>query len=202
MPRAPSRAVVPAVLALVAAVALALACGSPLGPPPAQIANFVDTVTLYSVSDTPVTGPSAFDIINNERVITPQVSTFDFLFAGDTAVHFRADGAGPQLVPAGAIPSLVRGPAFQRSSLAFDSITSAPGGGWNDSTGIAVDSGNVLIARSRPTDINSCPYGAIVYEYAKIEVLTVDTAAGTIRLKMLVNVNCGYRDLLPGIPKH
>ena len=39
-------------------------------------------------------------------------------------------------------------------------------------------------------------------QYGKLEVLQIDTVAHTITFQHLVDQNCGYRGLEPGIPKH
>jgi hypothetical protein len=53
------------------------------------------------------------------------------------------------------------------------------------------------VLRSRPSQ---CIYGAIVYYYAKVQVLHIDTVARRIDLRVLADQNCGYRGLEPGIP--
>jgi hypothetical protein len=35
-----------------------------------------------------------------------------------------------------------------------------------------------------------------------MEVLAYDSLARTVTFQVMVNVNCGYRDLQPGLPKH
>jgi hypothetical protein len=176
--------------AALAAGVLSGACGSVLGPPAAASANVIDTVTLYAASGTPVGTPSAYDIEINERVRTDTTPLFDFLFdmPGTTAKFF----------PPGSLPGLTRTSALQYAA-SFDGTTTAPPSGWNDTTALTVSNGTVVLVHSR---LITCAYGASVFQYAKLQVLAIDTLARTIQFQILSNTNCGYRDLNPGLPKH
>ena len=176
--------------AALAAGVLSGACGNTLGPPIASDANIIDTVTLYAASGTPVGTPSAYDIQLNQRVRTDTTPLFDFLFdmTGSTAL----------LYPPGALPGLSRSAALQYAA-SFAGTTTAPTSGWNDSTALPISNGTVVLVRSRAI---LCSYGATVFEYAKLQLLDIDTLARTIQFQILTNTNCGYRDLNTGIPQH
>jgi hypothetical protein len=120
------------------------------------------------------------------------VSGFDFLFNITT-------GGQAVLLPTGAIPGLTKASGLQLTGQQFDSIRTAPTGGFKDSTAVNIQAGSVLIVRSRPIQ---CSYGPTVYEYAKVRILAVDTVARRMDMEILVNSNCGYRDLQPGFPAH
>jgi len=47
----------------------------------------------------------------------------------------------------------------------------------------------------------TCATGITVSLYAKLEVLAVDSTARRVDFKILVDENCGYRGLEPGIPQ-
>jgi hypothetical protein len=176
--------------ATLAAGVLSAACNSTLGPPAAATANVVDTATLYAASGTPVGTPSAYNIESNERIRTDTTPVFDFLF--------DITGGKAQFFPPGALAGLARSAAMQFGG-SFDGTTTAPTAGWNDTTALTVDSGTVVLVRSRAV---TCSYGATVFQYAKLQVLTLDTIARTISFQILANTNCGYRDLNTGLPKH
>ena len=169
---------------------LSAACGSTLGPPAAASANVIDTSTLYAASGTPVGTPSAYNVQTNERVRTDTTPAFDFLF--------DMTGSTARLYPPGSLPGLARSAALQYAA-SFDGTVTAPTGGWNDTTSLSIDSGTVVLVRSRAV---TCQYGATVFEYAKLQILTLDTIARTISFQILANTNCGYRDLNIGLPKH
>ena len=177
--------------AILAAAVLSGACGSPIGPPTASVDNVVDTVTLYALSGTPVGSPSGFDVENNVRVRTDSTPAFDFLF--------DLVGTQAKLYPPGALPGLGRAGALQYAA-SFTGTTTAPTSGWNDSTALDVDSGTVVLVRSRV--VTCVTYAATVFEYAKLQVLAIDTVGRTLTMQILANTNCGYRDLNVGLPQH
>ncbi len=178
-----------AALGALAALAALAACGSSTGLPPARIDNVVDTVSLYALDGTPLTAPSAYDIENLRTVRTDVTTAYDFIFNIDA-------GAQALLLPTGAV-GLGRQSGIRVESTSFDAITDAPTSGYADSTAVAVDSGTVAVIRSRPTQ---CSFGVIVFLYAKIEVLKIDRVARRLDFRILADLNCGYRQLQPGLP--
>ena len=179
--------------ATLAAGVLSGACSNTLQPAQPTSINVVDTVTLYAATGTPVGTPSAYNIEVDPsvaRVRTDTTPVFDFLF--------DMPGTTSKLYPPGALPGLSRSAAMQFGG-SFDATTTAPGAGWNDTTALTVDSGSVVLVRGRP--VTTCVIGT-VFEYAKLQVLSLDTIARTITFRILADANCGYRDLTPGYPKH
>jgi hypothetical protein len=180
---------------LFVALALAAACGDPLGLPAPAIQNRTDTVSLYALSGTPVTSASAYVISFRQVVRTDQSAQgFDFVFDIDTTGR-------PVLLPTGAL-GLPRASGIQRTLHAFDSVTVAPGGGYQSDSAMVVDSNAVMILHSRPL---VCSFGITSIYYAKLHVLAIDTTSGPngrrIDFEILNNINCGYRGLEPGLPK-
>jgi hypothetical protein len=166
-----------------------LACRSPQSLPPAQSANTVDTVTLYALSGTPFTTPSAYALPGPQVVRTDQTTAFDFAF--------NIDSLGQAvLVPAGAL-GLPKDAGLLKSGSAFDGITIALTDGYVLDKPLVVSVGTVAFARSR---VQTCLDGSKVSLYAKLRVLALDPGARTIKFQILVNLNCGYLGLAPGIP--
>jgi hypothetical protein len=175
---------------LVTSIAIAsAACGNSSGLPKAYGENTEDTVSLFALDGTPLSAPSGYSIVNDQPLRTDRSASFDFAFnitAGGEAV----------LLPTGAL-GLGRASGIALQSIPFESITTAPQSGYIDTAAVRVDSGTVAVVRSRPSQ---CVYGAIVYYYGKVQVLQIDTVARRIDLRVLVDQNCGYRDLEPGVP--
>ncbi len=180
---------VPLLTLMVAAALAAGACSTDLQLPPAALANELDTVSLYALTGTPVGLPSAYLLEFRRAVRTDQSATLDFAFditaAGD-----------PVLLPTGPL-GLGEGSGLQVSPEPFDSITIAPGGGYVYDAATPSDSGADLLVQSRVT---ICNFGARVSYYAKLRVLAVDPGERRIDFEILVNANCGYRGLEPGLP--
>lgn len=179
----------PGALAAAALAIVIAACGNTSGLPAAYLDNTEDTVSLFALDGTPLSAPSGFNVINNEVLRTDLSSSFDIAF------NITPNGQAV-LLPTGPL-GLGRASGVAVVSTPFDSITLAPPSGYTDTAAVAVDSGSVAVLRSRPT---SCIYGVVVYYYGKVEVLQIDTVARRIDLRVLVDQNCGYRGLEPGIP--
>ena len=180
-------------VAVTGLVVLAAACSDTTGLPAAGIDNVVDSVSLFALFGTPIATPSAYDLsgrlTGHPLVRTDQAAAFDFAFNFDS---FRR----PVLLPTGAV-GLGQSSGLQHSGAPFDSIKVAPTSGYVFDTGLVVDSGAVVIVRSRPT---GCLFGVTVFTYAKLVVVAIDTTARRIDFRILVDQNCGYRGLAPGIP--
>ena len=178
-------------------LALAAACGDPVGLPPAGISNRTDTVSLYALSGTPVSTPSGYLIAFRQSVRT-DLTTQGFDFAFDIDSMGRA-----LLLPTGAL-HLPRSSGIQHTALAFDSVVVAPAGGYESDSAVVVDSGAVVILHSRPQQC-SFSISALFALYAKLHVLAIDTTSGPdgrkITFEILTDINCGYRGLEEGLPK-
>jgi len=180
-------------VAVTGLVVLAAACSGTTGLPAAGIDNVVDTTSLYALFGTPIATPSAYNLTGrltgNPLVRTDQTAAFDFAFNFDSLRR-------PVLLPTGAV-GLGQSSGLELASAPFDSIKLAPTDGYVLDRGLVADSGAVLIVRSRPT---GCLFGVTVFSYAKLVVVAVDTTARRIDFRILVDQNCGYRGLAPGIP--
>jgi hypothetical protein len=182
------------ILVVLACAAIA-ACGNPLGLPAAYITNVVDTVHLYALSGTPVSLPSGYSITSQRVVRTDQGQPFDFAFDIDTTGQAK-------LLPTGAL-KLGKQSGLQLSAQQFDSITIAPTSNYNQDSAQAVKVNSVLILHSSTV---TCSYGIPAFFYAKLHVLAIDTTSTPngrrIDFAILNDINCGYRGLLPGVPRN
>jgi len=175
-------------------LALAAACGAPLGLPRACCENKVITVSLYALSGTPVSFPSAYSLLFNQPVRPDQTTSLDFAFDLDSAGRAK-------LFPTGAL-HLGRASGIQLTTTAFDSIKVAPTSHYQLDSAVVVDSNSVAILHSTPTQ---CTFGITTAYYAKLHVLAIDTTSGPngrrIDFEILTDINCGYRGLETGLPK-
>ena len=174
--------------------AILASCGNPYGLPAAFIVNKVDTVSLYALSGTPISQPSAYLIYSGARVRTDLTSQLDFAFDIDTAGR-------AELLPT-AVLKLGTGSGFQISRLDFDSVRVAPTTGYNVDSALVVTENNVVLAQSSRANALSCTFNIVYPLYAKLQVLTIDMAARSIDFLILRDSNCGYRGLEPGLPRH
>ena len=179
--------------AIVIAV-ISAACDDPLAPLPASSENVVDTVRLFALRGTGIGDPSAYDITTGSPTRTDRLAGFDFAF--------DIDGAGQAFVyPAGALGlQAASGPSGLLSqNQAFDDVEQAPLDGYNTTDPLAVSPSLVFVARSRPASVG-CGFVGSLPRYGKFRILSIDPVTRTLELEGLVNLNCGYRSLKPGLP--
>ncbi len=181
--------------ALAAFVALA-ACSDPNQIANASLTNEVDTVTLYSLSHGTISQPSAYSIASRNGVRTWEAGiNFEFVYDVDST------GASV-LVPIellGLLPNGALKPGLKRpdATATFDALTKAPLNGYTTETVVPVAVGDLFYIRST---VSTCSILSVPL-YAKVEILSFDTAAKTMVMRVLANQNCGYRGLKLGIPK-
>jgi len=187
---------------LMVVCAIPASCGSPTGIPAAFITNTVDTVHLYALSGTPVTLPSGYVIYPSRAAVrTDQNPFFDFAFDIDTAGRAL-------FLPTGAL-KMGRNSGLQIVDVPFDSIHTALLANYNRDSATVVHENDVVMAHSIPT---TCSFGIAAAYYAKMHIIRIDTTAAVdtatglsgrrVDFEILVNLNCGYRGLDPGLPKH
>jgi hypothetical protein len=168
----------------------AAACGDDDNLPDPADSNGVDTVTVGSLTDTPITTPSGFAVLGGE-VRTDETPDFDFAYD----IQGTPDTGHSVMLPRAAlgIPSSSGvEPGVMRVDQAFDDILVAPSNGYVTEEAVPVVVGERYVVRSRVI----CNIG--VPQYAKIEVISLEN--NSLVLKVLANNNCGYRGLEPGLP--
>ncbi|HJS42563.1 MAG TPA: hypothetical protein VJ755_03760 [Gemmatimonadales bacterium] len=191
--RSLTRVIVP-----VAAALVVVGCGDVPGLPAAIYPNRTDSlVSVYALTGTPVTSPSGYLIVDRRVVRTDIIgATFDFVFDIDSLGR-------AVLFPTGAV-NLGRQSGAQISSLPFDSLRSAPSGGYQVDSAVVLTIGSVVALHSRSVQC-SFDFQPVHNYFAKLLVLDIDTTSGPtgrrIDLRVLTNINCGYRGLEPGLPR-
>jgi len=173
------------------AVGSVAACGNPLALTPATQPNRIDTVTIFALEGTPISAPSGYDVVFNVPARTDRAAGFDFTF--------DIDGDTSRIFPTGALGLSVQS-GIILSDKEFSQIDIAPTDNYNVDSAMVVHQDTVFVVRSRP-DVSGCPIflGALP-RYGKFEILNIDPQARSLTMKSLVNVNCGYRGLEPGLP--
>ncbi|MDX1578859.1 MAG: hypothetical protein R3266_10250, partial [Gemmatimonadota bacterium] len=75
-----------------------------------------------------------------------------------------------------------------------EGVLEAPSTGYELTSAMSAAVGDVFIARSRVNrqQLISCS------QFAKLEILDIDLAAGTVTFRYLINPNCGDTVLEPG----
>lgn len=172
-------------------LAVAMACGSESELPPAQFENVVDTLVLYALTGTPIATPSAFDGVVGAPVRTDLNLPFDFAVDLDVSDVLL-------LMPAGTL-GYPEEPGLLVTTDSFDGVTFAPLQGYVPDTVRTAAVGTVFVLRSRATS-QLCVQTSALPRYSKFHVLAIDLLERAITLEFLVDKNCGYRGLEPGLP--
>jgi len=176
---------------VILSASFAIGCDDPLALPAASLPNVVDTVTIYALRGTDIAKPSGFRVATGVVIRTDQPG-FDLAFDID-------DAGVPLMYPAGAL-GLARDPGVLKVTDTFEGVTSAPlTKTFLDHVPLAIPPGTVFVGRSAPFG-GDCGVSGSLPRYGKFHVLAVDTVTRTVVLEVLVNLNCGYRDLRPGVP--
>ena len=102
----------------------------------------------------------------------------------------------PALLPRGAFGLSADG-GLLRVATTFDSLVTAPGGGYDAYKPVYLDSTTVVAVRSRTQE---CNFGVSSGVYAKVVPLAISVSFRKIILRLVVDPNCGYRGLALGLP--
>ena len=120
----------------------------------------------------------------------------DFEFAYN--VRRLADGSYQRVfLPRAALglSSTTANPGLQLRPETFDDITRAPSNGYTADSAVPIQVGERYTVRSR---VVCTSLGVPLY--GKLEILSFQDS--TVTFKVLTDLNCGYRDLLPGLPEN
>lgn len=170
-------------------LALGIAC-SDSNEPTATIENFERTDTLWALVGTPVSTPSGYSIQGRLRVRTDLSVDFDFAYNVETSgQHVFLPRAALGIDTAAAAK-----PGFQLRNESFEAITLAPSNGYITDFPVPIVLGQRFVVRSRLI----CDIG--VPKYAKMEILEFNETLGLVSFRILINDNCGFRGLEPGLP--
>ena len=168
------------------------ACGESSALPPATAENLVDTAVVYAVTGTAIGAPSGFDLVLALPRRPERQEDYDFVFDVDTAGR-------AVLLPA-RLTGLGGSAGFRRTSDAFDDIDRAPIEDYVTDSVLVLQEDMTFLGRSRSTQSGCSYFYGAIPRYGKFEVIALDLVERTVTLKHLINLNCGYRDLTPGLP--
>ena len=168
-----------------------IACSDSNGLPDATIENIERTDTLWALIGTPVSTPSGYSVDGSHRVRTDLSVDFDFAYNVESAgEHIFLPRASLGIDTATAAK-----PGFILRTESFEAITTAPSNGYITDVPVPIAVGQRYVVRSRITCL-----GLGVPKYAKMEILSFEEATRIVAFRILINDNCGFRSLEPGLP--
>ena len=172
------------------------ACGGPTEIK-ANSNTIAATVTVFALNGPSAVHPSALALVSFPTAVR---MTADYQF--DLAFDFDAAGAA-RLIPVDRVASAALLPparmvGMQKLNKPFDEISRAPDGGYVNRADLPIAVGDVGVIQS----LNH-PYCANVFYvaqniYAKFVVDAIDPVERSVRLRLVVDPNCGFRGLETG----
>ena len=173
---------------LLVLLALAAGCSNANSLADPTIANAVDTVTIGALVGTPIATPSAYSVVG-DAVRVDQTTDFEF------AYNVQGPDSEKVFLPRAAMvgSGSTADPGIQVRPETFDQITQARSNGYVTDSAVAVSLGERFMVRSR---VICTSLG--VPQYAKLEIIALDNKSVTFQV--LVDRNCGYKGLEPGLP--
>jgi hypothetical protein len=168
------------------------ACDDPFAPR-ATTSVRTDSFIVYSVSQTPINAPAAFNIVFFTTLRLEPTYGFD--------IAFDIDDAGqvvliPVRLVGGAITSQRR-VGLQRIEGPYDQMTRAPTSGYQYDSTVTLGVDDAALVELQ-TDV--CQFQTSQLVYAKLQIKAIDPVTRTIVFRITYDPNCGFRSFLPGVP--
>ena len=154
--------------------------------------NVVDTFTLGSLAGTPISTPSGYSVSAGGPVRTDRTIEFEFAY---NVRQLENGDSQPVFLPRAVLgySTSSANPGLQRRDEEFDEITRARSNGYVTDSAVPIQVGERYLLRSRVICSNLG-----VPLYGKLQILSIDGLAVTFQI--LLDGNCGYKGLEPGLP--
>jgi hypothetical protein len=187
-------------LALLATISVAVgltACGNPTSIR-ASFPTTVDSLSLFALSGTPPTYPSALAVLSRQIVRVDGFAGFD--------VAFDINAAGNAVISPVKLVVVSQGGSrpvgLLRVPGTFETALEAPKTGYEADSSLVLAAGEVVIVQSAHNVGNGdlCLFAINPNIYAKIAVDSINLASRTIFFRMGLDPNCGFRSFVAGIP--
>ncbi len=113
---------------------------------------------------------------------------------------FDIDSTGVAMILPATVLGIPTEAGVQIVEQPFDDIVTAPTDGFVSDSAISITVETVFVARSRAsTELCSVFIGSLP-RYGKFRILALDMNERTVTFETLVDVNCGFLGLEPGLP--
>ncbi len=179
-------------LVVVVAASLTMACGEPRRLP-ARSAVFGDTLTVYAISGTDLSFPTALNV--GALAVVPVTGIFNYEIAFD--INAAGEAVLYPVALLAAAETGVRQVGLQVVAGTFAELTSAPRAGYVYDQPLVATTGKVIAIEAGA----SCPYPYPQVIFAKLVVDSVNVQRRAIYFQAVTDPSCGFRSFLPGLPK-
>jgi hypothetical protein len=189
---APSRVRRATILMAAACLVFVAACEDP-NANKATFTNADQPFAVAALTGSDVTAPAGLSLAN--RTVVRIDGVFDFDLA------FDLNSAGQVVVlPVGKVGAPLSGTRFlglKRGGVSYDQLTEAPKSGYISDSTMVITLGAGVVVQSQASN---CVYSLTPYTFAKITIDSVNPVKRTLYGRALINLNCGLRQLTPGLP--
>ena len=182
-------------LAIVASAAILTACDDP-DLLRASLPTVEDEYTVFALTGTPAAYPSGINTYVRAALRVDGSANFD--------VAFDIDDQGRALLyPVQKIVSSLSGTrrvGLRKVAGTFESVTEAPSGTYADSVIVATKGDVVVVQSVRNGSGDACQFDISPYIYTKMLVDSIATDIRTIKVRTVLDPNCGFRSFESGVP--
>jgi hypothetical protein len=182
-------------LAIVASAAVLTACDDP-DLLRASLPTVEDEYTVFALTGTPAAYPSGINTYVRAALRVDGSANFD--------VAFDIDDQGRALLyPVQKIVSSLSGTrrvGLRKVAGTFESVTEAPSGTYADSVIVATKGDVVVVQSVRNGSGDACQFDISPYIYTKMLVDSIATDIRTVKIKTVLDPNCGFRSFESGVP--
>ena len=182
-------------LAIVASAAILTACDDP-DLLRASRPTVEDEYTVFALTGTPAAYPSGINTYVRAALRVDGSANFD--------VAFDIDDQGRALLyPVQKIVSSLSGTrrvGLRKVAGTFESVTEAPSGTYADSVIVAAKGDVVVVQSVRNGSGDACQFDISPYIYTKMPVDSIATDIRTIKIRTVLDPNCGFRSFESGVP--
>ena len=182
-------------LAIVGSAAILTACDDP-DLLRASIPTVEDVYSVFALTGTPAAYPSGINTFVRAAVRVDGSGNFD--------VAFDIDAQGRAvLYPVQKIVSSLSGArrvGLRKVSESFENLTIAPTGTYADSVIVAQEGDVVVVQAIRNGQGDVCQFDISPYIYTKMLVDSIAVGTRTIKVKTVLDPNCGFRSFESGVP--
>ena len=182
-------------LAIVASAAILTACDDP-DLLRASLPTVEDEYTVFALTGTPAAYPSGINTYVRAALRVDGSANFD--------VAFDIDDQGRALLyPVQKIVSSLSGTrrvGLRKVAGTFESVTEAPSGTYADSVIVATKGDVVVVQSVRNGSGDACQFDISPYIYTKMLVDSIATDIRTVKIRTVLDPNCGFRSFESGVP--
>ncbi|HEY9478594.1 MAG TPA: hypothetical protein VIP79_00830 [Gemmatimonadaceae bacterium] len=181
-------------------------CGDPFKAT-ATTEVFEDTLSVYAISEAPANAPTALNTYDARVVRTDPSERYDVVF--DIRVDPATNDTTAYLLPPRAVGAFSTA-GIIKDTRPYGDILSAPTGGYNDSTAVPIEAGDVLLIQAASYACAGQIISSRLYVYSKIVIDSVhanppfdpitNPGGSTIYFRIRVDPNCGFVSFADGLP--